>query len=789
MKKSIALVTLCANWLYPFTTATAQEDDMEMDTIVIEGARVVDTVLGNIDPEVVLSRAEIAAYGVTDLSELLVELEPMTGGADGPPAILLNGRRISGFKEIRKYPTEALAQVEILSEEAAVKFGFRPNQKVINFTLRQRFHALTTEAELTTPTQGGQVQSELDLSNLRLRGDTRWNLDLVFEHQDELLESDRDIAEDREDSRIGRALLSETQVIDFAGSYSHILPKDIAATYLVALTDSEDIRASSLTNERVRDTLLGEAGFTLNKSTGGSNWTINGNYSHETVDQETGTIGEAPNLITERVSETAEIEGIYFRNLFSVPAGNVTTTLQGGYKTSSLSSSSIRSGEGEENNLSRDELSARINVDIPLLDTSSSIGSFSVNMNAGLDELSDRDTLNAYGLGFSWKPQKKLQIIASSTMEQKAPTIQQLGDPIDSVVNSRVYDFSTGLTVDGVDRIRGGAPDLLDEEVQTLRLNVSYEPFEDKNLKLLATYTDIQTENAISNFPALTPIIEEAFTDRVTRDVDGNLQFINVQPLNFTEVKKKRFRYGLNWSISIKPSKRPEISQDERSVLREVFQRRRGGSSNSQNTNQPPPPSNDGQQNTGSQQPTTSNAAQRQRGGGGGRGGRGRGGGRFGEGRFFVSAYHTVLLEDSVLINEGIRELDLLDGDIIRSKGGSSEHTLTVRSGYSKGPFGSYAKLNWESGSTVYGSEIAQLDFDALTTLDLRVNYSFDRNIKLLAKYPFLDGSRISFGIDNIFDARQDVFGSPGTDVINYHPDILDPLGRTVSLTLRKLTY
>ena len=50
--------------------------------------------------------------------------------------LLLNGQRISGFRELRDIPTEAIERVEILPEEVALKYGYSANQKVVNIVLR-----------------------------------------------------------------------------------------------------------------------------------------------------------------------------------------------------------------------------------------------------------------------------------------------------------------------------------------------------------------------------------------------------------------------------------------------------------------------------------------------------------------------------------------------------------------------------------------------------------------------------------------------------------------------------
>ncbi len=65
--------------------------------------------------------------------------------AASAPVLLLNGQRISGFRELRDIPTEAIQRVDILPEEVALKYGYRADQKVVNIVLRPRFRSTTVQ--------------------------------------------------------------------------------------------------------------------------------------------------------------------------------------------------------------------------------------------------------------------------------------------------------------------------------------------------------------------------------------------------------------------------------------------------------------------------------------------------------------------------------------------------------------------------------------------------------------------------------------------------------------------
>ena len=53
--------------------------------------------------------------------------------------------------------------------------------------------------------------------------------------------------------------------------------------------------------------------------------------------------------------------------------------------------------------------------------------------------------------------------------------------------------------------------------------------------------------------------------------------------------------------------------------------------------------------------------------------------------------------------------------------------------------------------------------------------------------YPWMRGARVSLSVENLFDERLDVRDATGAVPISYQPDLLDPQGRVVQLSFRKL--
>ncbi len=173
--------------------------DATVSEVVISGQRrQPGAVVGDIKPEIQLSPADVQSYGVSSVADLLNELSPETRSDRGrgatTPVVLLNGRRISSFSEIRDIPTEAILRVDILPEEVSLKYGYSADQRVVNIVLRRRFRAITGEVGGGGPTEGGQATGSGAVDLLHIRGDDRLNLDLKYQQSTAMTEADRDLA-------------------------------------------------------------------------------------------------------------------------------------------------------------------------------------------------------------------------------------------------------------------------------------------------------------------------------------------------------------------------------------------------------------------------------------------------------------------------------------------------------------------------------------------------------------------------------------------------------------------
>ncbi|MEA3015403.1 MAG: iron complex outerrane recepter protein, partial [Sphingomonadales bacterium] len=180
-------------------------------------------------------------------------------------------------------------------------------------------------------------------------------------------------------------------------------------------------------------------------------------------------------------------------------------------------------------------------------------------------------------------------------------------------------------------------------------------------------------------------------------------------------------------------------------------------------------------------------------GGGGGRGGFGGGGGRFG-GRLQLGLFHTYHIEDEILIREGVPALDLLGGSAVGGRGGQPRHEVEAQAGLFRNGFGARLSANWQSGTTVrgrpdLGGTTGDLEFGDFTTVNLRLFADLGARRDWVREVPFLRGARVTLSIDNLFDSRLQVRDATGATPLSYQPDYLDPLGRSVRLTIRKLFF
>jgi hypothetical protein len=763
------------------------DEGADEDEILVVGQRERGAVIGDIPPENQLGPRDIRAYGATSVAELLQAIAPQTSSArgrdGGAPVVLLNGRRTSGFREVRDLPPEAILRVDILPEEVALSYGYRADQRVVNIVLRPRFRSTSLQLEGDLPTQGGRVGGEVHVTRLMIGENSRTTINLHAEGTTPLTELERNIIlstsmtePDAPDPRAFRTLLGSNRLLRAGGTINRTLFGNKSSTLDAQLEHSNGraLLGPSIVDpgtplERDTESLSGRVGIALSGDQGRWRWSLTGAYDFARnltlTDREDATALTARRDRARSTARTGELDLVANGPLVMLPAGRATATLRVGASTRDLASRASRDLALTESDLGRDRLSASMNVDLPIARRDlalSALGNVTLNLNAAIEELSDFGTLRTLGGGVYLSPSPPLNLIASLTREEAAPGLQQLGDPLLVTPAARIFDFRRGGTV-LVEAVTGGNPDLTFDTRKVIKLGGTYRPSMGTNLQLRADYVRTRIDDPVARFPGPTGAVEAAFPERFVRDISGELLSVDLRPVNFDSSEREELRWGFNFTKPLR-SRRPPQS------LLDRFRRARQGSSDVK-----PRERRDG-----------AGDGQRAEGGrGGGRGGFGGGGQR--GGRLQLSIFHTLLLSDEVRIRPGLPVLDYLGGEAAEGGSGRSRHRIEAEAGWFNNGLGARLTADWQSGSEVRGGPSGDLAFEPLARFNLRLFANLGEQFDLVAKYPWLRGTQVRLSMDNILDAKQRVRDATGLIPNNYQPDLIDSRGRTISISVRKL--
>lgn len=811
---------------------------LKNEDIIVTAERLRGSVITEVPPIVELDANDVASYGVSSIEDLVSELTSQTtsnrGRGSGRPIVLINGQRTSGFRDIRDLPPEAIKSVQVFPEELALQYGYAPDARVINFILQDDYTGFSGEAEYGVPTRGDQGKAELESTLTRIGKNSRLNLNIEYETQTAITEAERGIMQDEPGDLVDlvnfRTLSAPSDNVEFNANYSrtfangmslsfnggYVYDKSrallgfasgtlgIPATSPFAVSAEDDSLFRYFTQfaplRKTIETNRFQGGAVLNGMLSQWRWSLTADYAREKTETETDNSGDNSALqaainagtadpfaadfgallsspITDEarsISNTLDSLATISGTLLNLPSGSVTTTLRGGYNRQDLDSRDMTDGVATLSSLGRDNFNAGINIDIPIakenIDVVEAIGEVSINGNFGYSELSDFSGLIEFGFGLNWEPFDGLVFTASAIGEEAAPTIQQLGNPVIITPNVTTFDFTNSETV-LTSITTGGNLDLLAETRRDIKLAINYSPKWLDNMTFLAEYIRNNSKNVASDFPLLTEEIEAAFPNRVTRDGTDRLIAIDRRPVNYSNVRSESVRYGLEFS--------------------KRFGQRRGGRGQRGASGGRPSvgdggPTGNGPPPEGRSESKRSAAGRSGPRASGPRRGGGRPGGRRG-GRWRVSAYHTVHLDERVLIRPGVEELDLLNGSAIGSTGGQPRHKFELGGGWFNNGIGFRVRGEHQTSTRVDGGlTSSNLRFSDLTTFNLRAFINLDDRGTLTERFTFLKGSRIAFRIDNVFDDIQDVRDSDGLVPLRYQPGFVDPIGRYVEVSFRK---
>lgn len=592
-------------------TGNAEDDPLEVsgNEILVLAPRIRGQIEVPQQPIAVFDEQDIASYGANSIAELLAAVSPQTGSGrgrgDGRPVVLLNGQRISNFREMRNIPPEAIRRMEVLPEEVALRFGFAANQRVVNIILKDQFAAATAAGEYSRPTRGGYDEHELEAGLFKVAGPRRYNVTAKQTGTTMLTEAERNVLQESSnlatvsgdpDPARYRSLaggsnefvlegtmtqgLGESGLagaITASGGYTHTQTRSLSGLDTVVLSSGGRSVLRSLPDPLVVRGVTDkfEGGFGYNTFLG--NWQFNatadGSHTDTTtrVDRRRDT-----SLLTQAVAAgTLAIDGALpavpgggvdvSRNRalslsslatlsgkpFRLPAGEASLTLKTGFNFDRTRSEDTRNALGAVS-LRRGDLLGGVNLAVPLTSDEflGGVGELTLNLSGGLDRLSDFGTLKDWSAGLTWSPTGKLTFQASYLQNEAAPGLSQLGAPTIQTFNVPVYDF-TRSTTSLVTVTSGGNPALQREKQRDIKISATWQlPFLDRS-NIVFEYFRNRSTDVTQAFPLLTPAIEAAFPGRVTRDAAGNLLAIDRRAVTFDEISGSRLRWGINLSGSL----------------------------------------------------------------------------------------------------------------------------------------------------------------------------------------------------------------------------------------------
>ena len=826
-----------AQEIQPAAPATGQNAPLDPDegdedavdnTIVVQGTRIRGQLIVDQPPVAEYDEADIQALGVSSIADLLEAIAPDTqSGARGSrgggrPVFLINGIRVSSFREFRSYPPEAVLKLEVFSEEIAQRFGFQPDQRVVNIILKPNFRQLTGEVEYEQPDRGGYSRNEQDITFLRIGENGRLNFNVEVEDQSLLTEAERGLAIDGDEASAPfRSLIPDTFGLEATVNYARAFIDSGTSLSINGTYERDQTRSlSGLGSDGI--SVLERRGRTDSFSTGGSvnrgigDWTAtftnDNNYAESTteIDRRDGARFD----VAQTQVLTTTNKATFIGYPLDLPAGEVTTTVDLGFDWNNYKSQDTRAQTDLD--LTRRRLSGGLNVNIPIAERGGAlgaIGGLSLNLAGGVANLSDFGTLPNWTAGLNWRPTDKLNLSATRIWRKVAPSLTNLGSPRIEELNVPVFDYLNEETVLAT-VITGGNPALPAETQSDWQFGANWElPFWER-ARLQVDYGINRSRN-VTTTPGFSAAFETAFPDLVTRDAAGTLLEVDRRPLTLYQTRSRILTFGLSARGQI--GKAPE--RDERGV------RAAGGprsQANGDGQRRDPerfaairtaicadPPKLDElpeqmrqrlQAEDGSIDPERLAAMQArfcnaepgdaQPRGGGGDSPRNpfarRDDGGDTRPRYFLSLNHTLNLENEVLLAEGGPAFDQIDGQLI-SGGTVPRNTTRLEGGIFWQGYGLRLSGNYTGNAVIRGNDQAgsgDLFFGDLATFDLRLFANlgevFDR------EEGWMDGLRVSLVADNIFDSRRRVVDGNGVVPDAYLPLRLDPAGRYLGIDVRK---
>ena len=442
-------------------------------------------------------------------------------------------------------------------------------------------------------------------------------------------------------------------------------------------------------------------------------------------------------------TDNASTEAVLSGPAFEGPAGPVSVALRLGGRIDRLEGRSIQSGVRTDDDYRRSESNGQVSIDVPLSASDpahpSALGTLSVNLHAGFRDATVVGTLLDRGVSFNWTPISLVSFRGSLERRERPPGVRLLSDPVLVTPGIRYYDFARNETAE-VTYISGGNPTLANEKTGTLTLGATFTPQPQARRNLTVEYTRIHTRNSVSELPQSSLIIQQAFANRFLRDGAGRLIQVDGRPVNFARDEQQQLFTGINLS-------------GEFGATIDASTRRLGqpaGTTEADGESLPAAPTRKAW-------------------------------------RYNLSLADIWALSNTRLVRTGIPLIDLLHGGALGFSGGQPRHTIQANAGVSNRNGGLQLNGRWRNGTVLRAGQAAsagELHFSSRAIVSARLYLELG---SLLEKQSWAKNTRLTLSAANVFDSKQRVRDAAGVTPLRYQPYLLDPLGRTVLLGIRKV--
>jgi hypothetical protein len=693
------------------------------------------TANGGIEPLLELSPSELDAYGADSLTDLVAALRPLTRSSrsDQMAVVLINGH-LAGQTEFDNLPREAIERVEVLPESVSLQYGFSENQRVLNFVLREHYSAVPIRAAESGATEGGGQATAADASLVRLNDEARLTLLASYKDNAWLRDSDRGI--DVPDSSF-YTLLPDTTDTKVAATVSRSIlgvSSSFEASYEVASTRSLQGLATDTSSA------AGEIEQPLDAS---------------------GAV---------RTSRVAlQLTGLLHDFIWGTTVYYM--------HVASRSTSDLGFDGADEMSIDRTESAFNIgNLQLSLSGPTVSLpaGPVIANFKFGL-QYQGFDTRDAEP-GAALTTSDLVRTVRSASVNASVPIANRDRDILPAL-GEISGTFSASL--DSVSDFGN----LFSESV-----GLDWHPV--KKLHFDAIYTDHRTAPTVQQLQA-PPI----YTSNVE-----TFDYITQQTVYLTEITGGNdslaptdSRQG-SFGVSVGPfagkteflahyqesrignaiGALPPTTAAVESAFPDRFVRDADGTLieiDDRWVNLEHAQVDDVIWGVNAWIPLGESQAKAM------------------ANRLEFSLFDTWYLRDVTLIRPGIPELNLLAGAPSDVTGGQPRHKIEFHTLYHRDGFGILLAVAWRSPTVVGSGDPAAPDpiyFSSLGTADLRVFLDLG-HLPWMRSASWAQGARASLAVTNLFDRRQTVHDADGATPTAFEPGFLDPLGRVLALTIRKV--